>query len=409
MSKNKKQSLYKKPNGLVYGFTRVAAWVWGHTVWKTKVLQNDMKHRDKKRGCIILANHQAEWDFVNMLPYVPGRVTFVMSHAFYNTSGAWRFLRWIQTIPKQQFQTTILDMKRMKAVVDSGNAMLIYPCGLNSEDGTNPDYPPATPRFIKWMNCDIYICRHELDYFNKPKFAESWRKHGTNYVTITKFCSKEELKDISEEDILKMMHEKLDFDCYDEQENRMSKFKNLENAEGLEKVLYQCPKCKEKHSIIIHDKKFIKCEKCGFEQEFDNYGFMHNKVKEDEVKHVSKWSKWIRDELYKEILENKDLSYTFECNVQTIDYKKHAYVDSGKGVVTLKGDLIELKGNIKGEDKVITMNLHDVPCVPNKPSKHIEIQDGDESYRCLPTDGTYVQEITNYIRANFRKNKNISN
>ena len=75
-----------------------------------------------------------------------------------------------------------LDMKKMKAVVDSGHPLLIYPCGLNSEDGTNPDYPPATARFIKWMNCDIYVCRHELDYFNLSKKLIKSKNADINYL-----------------------------------------------------------------------------------------------------------------------------------------------------------------------------------------------------------------------------------
>ena len=75
-------------------------------------------------------------------------------------------------IPKQQFQTTVTDMKNMKAVVEAGQPLVIYPAGLMCEDGLSTPVPKATYKFLKWMNVDVYMARTEGSYFVMPKWSK---------------------------------------------------------------------------------------------------------------------------------------------------------------------------------------------------------------------------------------------
>jgi len=60
-------------------------------------------------------------------------------------------------IPKQQFQTAMEDLKKMKAVIDNNMPLVIYPAGLMSEDGIATKIPKGTGKLLKWFNCDVYV------------------------------------------------------------------------------------------------------------------------------------------------------------------------------------------------------------------------------------------------------------
>jgi hypothetical protein len=53
-------------------------------------------------------------------------------------------------------------MKKMKAVVEAGQPLAIYPAGLMCEDGLSTPIPKATYKFLKWMNVDVYMARTDL-------------------------------------------------------------------------------------------------------------------------------------------------------------------------------------------------------------------------------------------------------
>ena len=106
---------YKKPSILFYRIAQIASWFVASFVFKRKILRNEIK--GKKGPFVVIANHQAMLDFANLIGLRSRPMSFVTSHSIYNSLPLTRFMDKIGVIPKQQFQTTIKDMKRMKAVI----------------------------------------------------------------------------------------------------------------------------------------------------------------------------------------------------------------------------------------------------------------------------------------------------
>ena len=141
---------YKKPNLLCYRIAQIAAWLVATFIFRRKFQRNEIK--GKKGPFVVIANHQAALDFVNLIGATSRPMSFVISNSFFNTLPIRGFMEKMGVIPKQQFQTTVRDMKRMKTVIDRGEPIVIYPAGLMCEDGLTTPIPAATYKFLKWLD-----------------------------------------------------------------------------------------------------------------------------------------------------------------------------------------------------------------------------------------------------------------
>ena len=137
---------YQKPNLFVYRFAQLVSWLAATLVFRLKMGRNDIKN--KEGAFLVIANHQCALDFVNLIGATRRPMSFVLSKSFFSTLPIPGILNKMGIIPKQQFQTTVADMKKMRAVVDAGQPLAIYPAGLMCEDGLSTPVPKATYKFL---------------------------------------------------------------------------------------------------------------------------------------------------------------------------------------------------------------------------------------------------------------------
>lgn len=395
---------YKKPRKFFYRIAQFVSWIASALFFKRKIIRNEIK--GKKGPYMIIANHQAALDFVNLIGVTKTPMNFVISDSFYNTLPIKGYLDKIAVIPKQQFQTSINDMKKMKAVIENNGVLAVYPAGLMCEDGLSTPIPVATYKFLKWIKTDIYVAKTRGTYFSMPKWAKDKKiRRGRTYIDIFRLFSKEELATLEVEEIQARTEKELLFDAYRDQEELQIKYKHNNNIEGLEQVLYMCPHCKKEFSVQVKDKSTIFCTECGYEQTTDKYAFMHNeKGIGEEIRYVSDWSKLIYNELKKKI-ENGDLvSLSDTTKIHMIDTKKHKFVEVGSGEVTLTRENFVLKGAINGEEIDYKIPILNFASLPFKPGKCFEIQHGADIFRCVLNDGKLVMKFINMIKIFYELN-----
>lgn len=386
---------YKKPNIFCYRLAQAVSFLVAKIIFKRKILRNEIKN--KKGPFVVIANHQAAYDFVNIIGATSRLMSFVISNSFYNSLPITGFFDKLGVIPKQQFQTTPGDMRTIKAVINEGQPLVIYPAGLMSEDGLSTPIPEATYKFLKWLGADVYVARTFGTYFAMPKWSKGMRA-GKTYLDIYKLFSADRLKKAAIEEIKEKTNEALLFDAYREQENYMVKYKKNNDITGLENVLYMCPHCKAELSVKIKDGNIIYCDKCGYEAYSDEYSFLH-KLSDigEEIRYVSDWSRLIYNDLKQKVSEGQ-ATLTAETKIHKIDYKKHKFYEVGSGSVTLNKDGFVIKGNIDGEEKEIKICIHGIPTLPFAPGKYFEIQQGSEIYRCVLRDGRLAMKFINMVK-----------
>ena len=393
---------YKKPNILCYRIAQAASWLVSTLVFKRKLLRNEIK--GKHGPFVVIANHGAALDFVNLIGATSRPMSFVISNSFYSTLPIKGFLDKMGVIPKQQFQTTADDLKRIKAVVNHGEPVVIYPAGLMCEDGLSTPVPPATYKFLKWLGVDVYVARTQGSYFVMPKWAKGIRA-GKTTMDIYRLFTKEELASSDLAAIQKKTDNALLFDAYREQEVILAKYKNSTCVEGLQNVLYMCPHCGSEFTIEAQNTT-LRCTACGFAQTSDKYAFLH-KVSNvgKEIRYVSDWSRMIYENLKKKIHSGSCTELSSPIQIQMIDSKKNKFTDVGQGIITLSQNGFEIEGALKGEAVFLFFPIEGIPTLPFSPGKHFEVQYGKNIYRCVPENGSLAMKFVNMVKIFFELNR----
>ncbi len=381
---------YKKPNALIYSIFALGCKILSFFKFNLKIKEN---HTKKVKGSyVVIANHESALDFVNIARALNRRAHFVISNAFYKTFPMGSIVKKLGLIPKNQFQTMPSDLKKMKQVTENGLPLVIFPAGLMPENGIGTPIPKATGKALKWLGCDVYLAYSEGSYLTNPKWSKKWRK-GQTTLSVTKFISKEELLDISSDELQEKVEKSLYFEAYKNNKSAGIAFKNGDNVEGLEKVLYRCPECNKKYTVISENKNTLKCTNCGYKVYSDKYGELHKFDGSEPVfKYPSDWSLYIESKIKEEIVKNSDFKLESKADVYTINDKKHKFVLSGSVNVSLSREGLVLKGVVCGEDIYKIYSVKNYPSLPLKPGKSFEIQDGKTIYRIYPEDPSVCTE-----------------
>lgn len=387
---------YRKPSKLHYSIAQGVCWVVSKTVFRNKVLRNEIK--GKGGPFVVIANHQCAYDFVNLICATSRHMSFVISKSFFSSLPIKGFLEKMGVIPKQQFQTTVKDMKNMKSVIDSGQPLVIYPAGLMCEDGLSTPIPGATYKFLKWLGVDVYVARSYGSYFVMPKWTSGMRP-GRTFIDIYKLIGKEDLAEMDIETIQKLTDDALLYDAYREQEINPQRYAKNGHTSGLEHVLYMCPHCAAEFSITAKDDNTLHCTACGYEARSDEYGFLHNDAGfGPSIRYVSDWSRHIFENLKKTIHANPDFCLSAACTFRMISKDKPKFVEAGRGKITLQNGSFRITGTIEDEDVDFHVPVTNVPTLPFSPGKYLEIQDGCQIYRCVLDDGKLVMKFINMVK-----------
>ena len=394
-----KKTKFRKPNFFVYGVFRLASKFLSKFMFKVKVTKNEV--RGKKGSYVIIANHEASIDFIALAAAVKRRINFVISNSFYQSLNIQPLIKACGVIPKQQFQTRTSDLKSMKRVVENGGVLGIYPAGLMSENGVSTAIPKASGKLLKWLDSDVYVAYISGTYLTSPKWSDTRRK-GKVKLSITKLLSAEEIKNMDVENITNLVEEKLRYNAYETQEKERVIYKHGDNIEGLEKVLYKCPKCGSEFSIKSKSKNKLECNTCGNEAKSDKYGFLE-KVKESDViyKYPNEWYDYIQEHVLEEVKNNPYYFIQSHAKIKMIDYKKHKFVFVGDANIKLDKEKFTISGNINGEEILKEVSIATFPMLPFKPGVHFEIQDGMDIYRIILDKSKEVMKWVMSLKALF--------
>ena len=386
----------------VYGLARSISMLVSKIAFQCKILRNEIK--GKKGPFVVIANHEAALDFVNLIGATREPMTFVVSNSFYSTLPLKRAMDSIGVIPKQQFQTSLRDLTKMKRVIEEGRILVIYPAGLMCEDGRSTPIPVATYEFLKWLKTDIYMARTSGTYFSMPKWSSGIRR-GKTFMDIYKLFDKETIADMDTLEIKDKTDKALEFDAYREQEILQIRYVHNDHIDGLENVLYMCPHCHSEFTMKVENHNVIRCADCGFAEKSDEYGFLHKTEGEgDEIRYVSTWSRRIYNNLKRRIIQKKITELSTKVEIQMLPKDKSKFTTVGMGELRVTEDKLYLAGVANGEELSLALPTSNFASLPFKPGKYIEVQHGDDIFRCLPEDGRIVMKLINMIKIFYELN-----
>lgn len=405
--KNKKESL--KPNWFWWKIYSTYSYISTKLKYHVKYDDAEFKNRNKSEGCIIIYNHVFLKDhFVSSGYFRKTRVNFVITQRFcFNKTIRWALKR-VSAIPRDQFKNDLPSILKMKKVVSNGGALSISPAGQMSIDGSMPFIHPAIVKLLKLCKVDVYCLQTHGSYFVHPKWANNDRKYPLN-VKIVKVLSKQEVSTLSNEVCYDKVVQALDVN--DRIDNKILKLpiKGKKLAEGLEKILYICPKCGSKYTIKTSEDK-IYCSSCNNTVYFNPYGGLIGKSNDFVCfDNEALWYNYQQNVLYNKM---KNESFKLESKVEFYRNLNDQFVleHVGDGVLYFDGHVLYYDGLLNGNSYHKDFDISKLYQFPFEPAVRFNIPDEEGWFEFKPENKyqvvEWVQSIIAYAKIRDEKNVN---
>ncbi len=295
------------------------------------------KHRTKitktrteglKPPYLMLCNHNSFLDFKVLTKAIfPSRANYVV--AIDGFIGREKLLRNVGCICKRKFTNDIVLVKQLKQVLKNGDIAVVYPEARYSLCGTTAVLPESLGKLCKVMKVPVvtFICHG--NHVTSPFWNLHDRGIKPTEAEMTLLFTPEELAGMSVEEINKKLVEAFQYDDYRWQKERGLRTKYKKRAEGLQKVLYQCPACKTEFRMETEGTK-LRCKACGKTWVLNELNELTAEDGRTEFSHIPDWYEWERSNVRAEVEAGTYTSGELDVHVDSLPNAK-GYVRLGNG------------------------------------------------------------------------------
>ncbi len=223
-----------------------------------------------KTSFFLVANHPSALDPLYVAMNIV-RYPYPIANIFLYTDPKLKFLltNVVKSIPKRKGQT---DTRTIRAILEAyqkdHRSIMVFPEGNASYFGksTPTDYA-STAKIAKKVGVDVIAAKIDGGFLAAPRWGK-YIKGSRVDVHYSILLTSERLKTMSIQEIASVIEEALTFDDFDWREAHDVMYPTKHRAQGLEHVIYWCPKCQGIQTI--HTKgNDIHCRTCGHIASFD--------------------------------------------------------------------------------------------------------------------------------------------
>lgn len=346
---------------------------------------------------LLLSNHMSFVDFemVSLGTY-PHRVNNVVNiDGFY--MRAW-LLEWIGAICTRKFTTDLHLIRSIRKVLERGDVLCMYPEARYSPAGTTSYLPESLGMLVKMCKVPVVVALHHGNYLHSPFWNFRKKRKVPLYTTFTKIWDPEDLEKLSVDEINAGLKEAFTYDDYKYQQENGILITEPYRAEGLNKILYQCPSCKTEHKMESEGADLF-CTACGKRWHMNEDSSLTATEGETEFSHIPDWFEWERSEVRAEIERGE---YSFEDDVEVYSLPR-CYKYEPLGFAKLKHDPengFVLEGHYRGADYRIqrtplqTNSLHvEYDFLRIKPFDLVDISTENDSFYCYTTKKDVITKL----------------
>ena len=332
-------------------------------VWMHHIRINRVNMDGLKPPYVLLCNHNAFLDFkVTTVAIFPFRANYVV--AIDGFIGREWLLRKVGCICKRKFTNDIILVRQLKRVLDNGDIAVIYPEARYSLCGTTAVLPESLGKMCKLFKVPVVSLVMHGNHVNAP-FWNLHERHVRTKATMTQLFTADELTDANVDEINEKIHAAFQYDDFLWQKQNNVRISYKKRAEGLHKVLYQCPACGAEYKMTSSGTR-LHCEACGKSWEMTEYGELSAVGGETEFAHIPDWYEWERANVRSEV-EAGNYRFSGPVRVDSLPNAK-GYIPLGEGVLT--HDMNGFSVRVTGKYGSFEM----VKSVPSLYSCHIEYE-----------------------------------
>lgn len=265
----------------------------------------------KNEPCLILMNHSSFTDLQIIAGIFRKRQYHIVctNDGFIGKSG---FMSRIGCIPTGKFITDIRLVKSMIYCVKKlKSSVVMYPEASYSFDGSETPLPLSLGKLLKQMDVPVVMVKTQGAFLRDPLYNCLQKRNTKVSATVKYLLSKEQIASMETGAINNLLAEEFSYDHFRDQKERGVKITEPFRADGLHRVLYKCPCCKEEGKMLgkgIH----ITCTACQKSYTLEEDGRLFADNGDTEFEYVTDWYSWERDCVKREILEG---SYQIDVDV----------------------------------------------------------------------------------------------
>ena len=346
---------------------------------------------------ILLSNHHYFIDFkIGAMGTFPHRVNNVVS-----IDGYYRrpwLMDLIGTIGTRKYVTDLHLVKSIRKVLQRGDILCMYPEARYTPCGTTSFLPESLGKLIKMNKVPVVVVIHRGNHLSSPFWNFRKKRKSVHYTTMKQVLTPEQIATMSVDEINKVIIDEFQYDEYKYQKENGIKITEPFRAEGLHKVLYQCPHCMTESKMDSKGTEIF-CTECGKRWNLNEDGTLKALEGETEFSHVPDWYNWEREQVKKQIEEG---TYSFEDDVEVYGFPRcWRFIPLGKGKVTHDPENgFVVTGHYRGKDYRVQrtpaqMNsLHvEYDYCYIKPFDCFDISTEKDSLYCYPTKKNVITKL----------------
>ena len=331
--------------------------------------KNQLKKMDMegvKPPYLLLCNHNAFLDFsVSSRAIFPHRGNYVVAIDGF-LKREW-LLRLVGCICKRKFTRDLTLIRQLKRVVDRGDIAVLYPEARYSLCGTTAVLPDSLGKLCKLLKVPVVMLMCHGHHVNSPFWNLHDRGVKPTEAEMTCLFTKDELEKTTVEEVNETIRKAFIYDDFAWQKEKGVRVTYEGRAEGLQKVLYQCPHCgKEFHMDSRDDILF--CGECGKKWRMTELGELEALEGETEFSHIPDWYEWERANVRAEVEAGTYDSGPLRVHVDSLPNAKK-FIRLGNG--TMQHDMTGF--HVHGTDVDGDPFEMELP-VPSLYSVHIEYE-----------------------------------
>lgn len=251
--------------------------------------------------------------------------------------GKYELMRHLGCIPTNKFVTDPGLMANMRYCLEElDTSVLMYPEASYTFDGTATPLPRKMGVFFKLLKVPVLMVKTEGAFLRDPLYNMLQKRKTNVHADVTCLFSREDIKNLSTQEMDRILDETFSFDNFRTQQEKGIKITEGFRADGLNRVLYQCPHCMQEGKMLGKGTK-LRCEACGVSYELTEDGYLACENAEGKFTHVPDWYKWERAQVRKALEENT-LDMELDCEIgMLIDHKAIYMTGPGHLSITKEG------------------------------------------------------------------------
>ena len=372
---------------------------------KYKIEKKNMENI--KGPYLMLSNHMYFVDFMlTSIGLYPKRVNNVINIDGY-IGRAW-LMRLIGGICTRKFSNDLHLIKSILHTLKRGDIVGLYPEARYSACGITSYIPDSLAKLVKMAKVPVVVIIHHGNHLRSPFWNFRKTRKVLLHTTITQVLTAEQVKEMSVQEIDKVLRKEFEYDDYKYQLENNIKITEPYRAEKMNKILYQCPHCKKEHMMESKGTE-IYCTNCNKRWNLNEDGTLSALDGNTEFSHVPDWYNWQRSNVIKEV-EEGTYSYVDEVEVYSLPRTEKVLKLGQAKVRHNPEEGFVLEGFYRGKDYRIIRapleanSLHiEYDHVHIKPFDCFVINTEDDCYFCYPTKKDIITKMGFATEAIYQK------